>query len=407
MAATLLNYRQFNNTSEFVKLKSTGVPYPDYDSYEILGNVLTPRIYGKDLSIFEVASSGRIALTMNDIYSLDMSRDNALSNVTLATVNNDSFVLSTSNNLNLNAFNLNLTSSNVSSKALATSFSNQNGFNTISSTAEFTVTSNVTITSPGASLRGTPSNMTMTALSAININGSNNVYVTGNSNVFINANSKAVVTMSGSDGNMDMLGNQLQVFTSTTSGPSKAMSVYRDTTTNNNIVKIDGNLIITGMFETQDVTNTNLSIEDKTIQLAYPAGSNAHNEDGTLNDGAGVEINGVVSGSKTFNTDNDKVEFYKKALLWKYNQGGIDLLGTSGGVSLTTNDLSESYWDIRGGGMMFTVPKQDSSKNLYNVSYGFRINENDQFELYKRVKGLNGMYTIKRLSRWGGGAPIL
>ncbi len=50
--------------------------YPDNSNVTILGQVWLPRIYGKNLTAFEIASSGKIAITVNDIHSMDILSSN-------------------------------------------------------------------------------------------------------------------------------------------------------------------------------------------------------------------------------------------------------------------------------------------------------------------------------------------
>jgi len=64
--------------------------YPDQDTVTVLGTTLLPRVYGKDLQAFEIASSGFVAVTLNDVHSLDLARNDAESNVVLSTLCNDS-----------------------------------------------------------------------------------------------------------------------------------------------------------------------------------------------------------------------------------------------------------------------------------------------------------------------------
>jgi len=62
--------------------------YPDSNTISIYGPVWLPRVYGKDLTAFEIASSGKIAITINDLYSLDISNSlyNGVSGTTLSTI---------------------------------------------------------------------------------------------------------------------------------------------------------------------------------------------------------------------------------------------------------------------------------------------------------------------------------
>lgn len=73
------------------------VNYPDKDQVSIFGPIYVPRVYGKDLTAFEIASSGSVAVTLNDIHSFDLQRDNATSNVTLKTYDQDSFTINVEN----------------------------------------------------------------------------------------------------------------------------------------------------------------------------------------------------------------------------------------------------------------------------------------------------------------------
>jgi uncharacterized protein (DUF2345 family) len=87
---------------------TTRIDYPTHDQVNIFGPLYLPRVYGKDLTAFEIASSGSVAITLNDIHSFDLTRDNTSSNIVLQTYSNDSF------NINVAASNmyLNMTTSN-------------------------------------------------------------------------------------------------------------------------------------------------------------------------------------------------------------------------------------------------------------------------------------------------------
>jgi uncharacterized protein (DUF2345 family) len=74
--------------------------YPDSNNISIFGPIWLPRIYGKDLTAFEIASSGKIAITVNDVHALDISRVEANSNYTtvLASKQSDSLELVVNSN---------------------------------------------------------------------------------------------------------------------------------------------------------------------------------------------------------------------------------------------------------------------------------------------------------------------
>lgn len=85
--------------------------YPTSDTYNILGPVYLPKVYGKDLSSFEIASSGYIAVTLNDVYAFNLTRDDATKTVQFNTTDDGNLLLSTGANayVDLSAANSNVT----------------------------------------------------------------------------------------------------------------------------------------------------------------------------------------------------------------------------------------------------------------------------------------------------------
>ncbi len=52
---------------------SPSVDYPLSDTYNVFGPVYLPKVYGKDLTAFELGSSGSIAVTLKDVYAFDLA----------------------------------------------------------------------------------------------------------------------------------------------------------------------------------------------------------------------------------------------------------------------------------------------------------------------------------------------
>lgn len=73
------------------------VEYPTNDQINIFGPLYVPRVYGKDLTAFEIASSGSVAVTLNDVHSFDLARDTDNSNIVLQTYDQDSFAINVDN----------------------------------------------------------------------------------------------------------------------------------------------------------------------------------------------------------------------------------------------------------------------------------------------------------------------
>ncbi len=94
---SLTTYDTLQNSTEAISYKAATDCnlYPDSNNISVFGPLWLPRIYGKDLTAFEIASSGKIAITVNDVHSLDISHSNATTE--LIAKSNFSFMMTTSN----------------------------------------------------------------------------------------------------------------------------------------------------------------------------------------------------------------------------------------------------------------------------------------------------------------------
>jgi hypothetical protein len=92
----------------YVKTSST-LNYPDSEMYNVFGPLFLPKVYGKDLSAFEIASSGYIAVTLNDVYAFNLTRDDNTNTVQLNTTYDGNMLMSTGSNayISLSATNSN------------------------------------------------------------------------------------------------------------------------------------------------------------------------------------------------------------------------------------------------------------------------------------------------------------
>lgn len=72
-------YDTITNSTDTIKYASFATNtslYMDSNFVSTFGPIWVPRVYGKDLTAFEIASSGKVAITINDVHSLDISRSN-------------------------------------------------------------------------------------------------------------------------------------------------------------------------------------------------------------------------------------------------------------------------------------------------------------------------------------------
>jgi hypothetical protein len=207
-------------------------------------------------------------------------------------------------------------------------------------------------------------------------------------------------------------GSQHDFFVTATDTP--AVSVYRDVD-GEAVLRVRGRLDIDGELNT--INQTSINVADKTINLAYPeTGSNIDSVvDGVTNDMAGIVVYGKPNAPAFSNAANlsdplDVTErYYEKSMRWNNGVLGMDALGKSNGIDYTASSLNESFWQVRGGHLQLTLPQQQvsgSSNVVRDTSFGFRINERGELELFKR-HWENGSYKARRLVRWGHGNGLL
>ena len=160
--------------------------YPEKNMINVFGPIYTPRVYGKDLSSFEIASSGSIALTLTDTMSILMQRDMVASNVMMSTLSNDSFGIYT------NSSNMSLVFDSTSNNA--TMFSQCNV--TIDANRDINMIADETLSMTAASFNlNISSNIELTAGKDIILTASNDLstYI-GNDTLFSTSNNLSVST---------------------------------------------------------------------------------------------------------------------------------------------------------------------------------------------------------------------
>lgn len=169
-----------------------------------------------------------------------------------------------------------------------------------------------------------------------------------------------------------------------------------------NVMHLRGNLNIDGVINA--VNQDSLRIADSKVTLAY--------NDSSLEEppSAGITVHGepddpefsdaVASGDPLDETSR----YYEKSLKWVKGPQGMDLLKTATGVDYSEGVVNESSWELRGGNFQLTYPKKVADGVVRNLSYGLRVNEREELEMFKRYWDSNlGEYRARRLARWGNG----
>lgn len=213
-----------NDRGEFSYNQIASVQYPEQDQVNIFGPLYLPRVYGKDLTSFEIASSGSVAITLNDIHSFDLTRDNENSNIVLQTYADDSFYI------NVGSSNMYLGMDASSNHATLWSTSNVTihaddvltlegdtvelvigqDFNLGAKNISMTADSNVAVTGTNGSVKLSASNdnilfnmednnALLYASNNVSVSASNDLFVAAQSNVYITASNTNMVLSAGED----------------------------------------------------------------------------------------------------------------------------------------------------------------------------------------------------------------
>ncbi len=118
------NYSLFTgDASSYIQLKDgAAVDYPEQSIINVFGPLYAPRIYGKDLTTFEIASSGSVSIALNDVRALDIYNSANVNYITSQSNNSLKLSAGTQCNstilLNHSSYDVALTSqSNVTSTA--------------------------------------------------------------------------------------------------------------------------------------------------------------------------------------------------------------------------------------------------------------------------------------------------
>jgi len=279
-----------------------------------------------------------------------------------------------------------------------------------SNTFNLTAAGAATVTADSASLdiaknlTATASNVTLSSDNVLALETlSNNMVLTSASNLTVDANDNLSLFAKDSGMSFTMLSTEgtINVNSSNDINFRTHSSVDPVFVISSNDIRITGNLIIDGEISTSNVTQTNiivnqetLRVADKTIQLANIGDSSSPDgmpfDGADTNSGAGIIIDGVPESV----TDSNDWDNYEKSIKWNYGTNGLLDVGTS-------NIASESYWEILGGAMHITH-KKNYAGTFRDLTFGFRINEQEELELIKKFWDTNtASYVFRRVAKFG------
>jgi len=214
--------------------------YPDCNTVAIVGSLYGPRVYGSNLTYFEVASSGKVAITLTDTHTLDFSRSNYVDGT--------------------NYMNTIQSLSNYSMQLQANTSALQIQLDAYSNNINITAASNIAISAGSGNMTLTTSNNTI-------LSTSNNFQVEARSNIYLNA-VKGAATISAHNSNMFLTmtdsSNTVTLYSSNTMFVSACNNLNINTNSNININTVGGDYNVytnsSQMFLTMEAATNNTTL---------------------------------------------------------------------------------------------------------------------------------------------------
>lgn len=229
------------------------------------------------------------------------------------------------------------------------------------------------------------SNVIIASGNDLRATASNSVALTaGASSLSLAATGSNVLLTLGADSNLTAQAKAVMVTAAQTMdfkiGNSNLVQIQSDKVT------INGDLDIQGTVNSINVTETQLRINDKTVQLAVGA-----NADGSPNNAAGIIVDGMPAAASSMDPAL-AAAVYDKSLKWNYGSTGVDGLLTNSGIN------TESFWELHGGRFQLSAHKKADGKP---ISFALRINELDELEMVKLWEDAQGTMQIRRIAKFG------
>jgi uncharacterized protein (DUF2345 family) len=318
---------------------------------------------------------------------------NASSNMTINTMNAN-FNINTYSNLTMQADNSNMFINMLMPSDVMKIFSLSNMDVGTSNNYNLAVRSNVNIDSYNVNMF-TGNNTYWSMCNNMKFTVCNNVLINAKNTIDLEADAVNITTRS--DINYTARSNLNFFISAAQDSPQDPIF-----TVSGNVVKVRGDLLITGSINTSNIVNTtviqeNLKVQDKIILLSSVGDGSSNDNmpfDGpTTNSESGIEIDGFPVG-----VSNELYDMHKKSLFWHYGTNGTKDLGTG-------NMTTESFWELQGGSFRLTQKRNygtGSNVNIQDVSFALRINELDELELVKRWYNVGtSNYVYKRITRFG------
>lgn len=402
----MTDYDNITASTEKIQYSANAGLYPEADTISILGPVWLPRIYGKDLTAFEIASSGKIAITINDVHSLDISKVGQLT--TLSTKSNDSLEY----NVNAGAMKMNF---NANSNDISL-YADCNISQTASNDFAITAKSNVSVLASNGSLTlsSQTSNMTFVMKHIDNtttLYSSNNIVQYTSNNFILNttsninafaisgsislagSTSNTLLTLNGSNNNIQMYSSNNTIITSsnnitvTSCNNIDIGSTQLGTTTlyaSNVSFALNGSALTTSLYSSNNITfstsnnslwttrsNITLTTVEGQVKLASYTDKSyllLNNKDGYI----------FTSNNFDVSASNDVTNTAQNQIELKSVNGNFSIVGHNGKMSLLMNSSNDRVYLFGSNGVDINSSNNmnlTTKNGAINLSSSTSINE--------------------------------
>ena len=391
--------------------------YPGSNIIDTFASLRTPKVHAFGLDALEIASSGKVAYTLNDLHSLDMVL--GVGSVDLVARNSNALLFANEDKSAVFKLRDDGSASLACASNIFLGSEGLNAFRMSTAGMEFTtLTGAESHAVPGASEYlysvGAKRVLHMDGLTATMCNAvrmTSNLVVDGptmtvprgattlrpvtpaNGSIFYNSTTRrfegfAADVWSGLGGVTDVdqntyisaedtpgaNNNELKFVTAGVEAMRIMPNQYVGIGTSNAQYPLD----VAG--QTRFQSDATLSTGGNTNQVtpkAFVAGVNALGSsnvtDGSMNDASGIKVAGLPAG---ISQNTDYARRFQKSLLWNHGVEGMHQLGSKAGAS------NESFWEMQGGAFHLAHTNPDSGSK---VSFIMRINDSDQLEMVKKV----------------------
>jgi uncharacterized protein (DUF2345 family) len=369
--------------------------YPDPSMVNIFGPVQLPRVYGKNLTAFEIASSGKIAITINDIHSLDVSNsafggvNNSNVLTTFQTKSNYALEMMTNNRdirMVMDSYSNDMTMF-AKSNIYMTTASNDLVM-TIGKNTALKTKSNVDMTADNGSMRmyannsnmyitmsHTASNMTVYSSSNITVQADKDMSLTASNNYTLNVSQ--AITQTAQNGSFVMRANSNNMYI-TMSNTNNVMKAYA---ASNIVLVADKNVDLTAGndYSLRASSNINVSAQNGSMNL-FVHNSNMYMTMDNTTDRVSLYTNSNLSVTAC----NNLTMIAKSNVVLAGTTGSMDIIADASNMrffydntTTSTAFYTKSNLSVTASNNMSTIAQSNITFTAYQGNFGVNANNSN------------------------------